>query len=76
GIPDVVDDGRNGLLVEPGDAQALAAALRRLWSSPDLRERLGAAATETSRSLSWSTYGERLVTGYARLLASGSRLAS
>ena len=46
GIPEMVEDGRSGLLVPPNDADALAAALRRLLSDVDLREQLGAAARE------------------------------
>jgi len=41
GIPELVEDGRSGLLVPPGDAQALAAALERLAGDPELRGRLG-----------------------------------
>jgi glycosyltransferase involved in cell wall biosynthesis len=44
GVAEVVEDGRNGLLVEPGDADALAAAIRRFFSDDDLRARLRAAA--------------------------------
>jgi glycosyltransferase involved in cell wall biosynthesis len=45
GIADLVDDGVSGLLVPPGDAEALAAALTRVLSDPGLAERL-AAGTE------------------------------
>lgn len=38
-----VRDGENGLLVSPGDPEALAAALRRLIEAPDLRRRMGEA---------------------------------
>ncbi|MEU1507347.1 glycosyltransferase [Kitasatospora sp. NPDC005748] len=48
GMPEVLDDGEQGLLVEPGDPVALAAALGRLADDPELRERLGAAARERS----------------------------
>jgi len=41
GIPEVVEDGLTGLLVQPGDAKTLADALARLLDAPDLRERLG-----------------------------------
>ena len=68
GIPDVIDEGRNGILVEPGDANALAAALRRLWSSPEERAAFAANARETALSLSWARYGERLLAGYDRVL--------
>ncbi|MCO5101418.1 MAG: glycosyltransferase [Burkholderiaceae bacterium] len=44
GMPEVVDDGVTGLLVEPGDVLALADALRRLVDDPALREQMGAAA--------------------------------
>ena len=44
GIPDIVEDGVSGLLVEPGDTSALADALVRLLSDPELAERLAAGA--------------------------------
>jgi glycosyltransferase involved in cell wall biosynthesis len=44
GIPEVVDDGRTGLLVPPSDAPALGAALAQLVRSADLRRDLGVAA--------------------------------
>jgi glycosyltransferase involved in cell wall biosynthesis len=44
GIPELVADGETGLLVPPGDADALAGALRRLVADPGLRRRLGEAA--------------------------------
>jgi glycosyltransferase involved in cell wall biosynthesis len=40
-IPELVDDGVNGLLVPPADAQALASALDRLTCRPQLRRELG-----------------------------------
>ena len=44
GIPDVVADGKTGLLVPPADAVALAEALERVLSDRPLAERLGAEA--------------------------------
>ena len=49
GNEDVVDHGRSGLLVPPGDVQALAAALQCLLDEPALRARLGQAAAEDVR---------------------------
>jgi colanic acid/amylovoran biosynthesis glycosyltransferase len=46
GIPELVEDGVSGLLVAPGDARALADALRRLHDDPALRSRLGRAGRE------------------------------
>ncbi|MBA3245733.1 MAG: glycosyltransferase family 4 protein [Actinobacteria bacterium] len=48
GIPDLVHDGENGLLVEPGDVAALADALARVLGDPTLAERLGQEAHESS----------------------------
>jgi glycosyltransferase involved in cell wall biosynthesis len=47
GIPEVLTDGVDGLLVAPGDSQALAEALGRLAKSPSLRERIGEAGYQT-----------------------------
>ena len=44
GIPDLVEDGVNGLLVEPEDVDELGDALRRILTDPDLAERLGRGA--------------------------------
>jgi glycosyltransferase involved in cell wall biosynthesis len=43
GVPDVVRDGEDGVLVEPGRTEELAAALARLAADPRLRARMGAA---------------------------------
>jgi glycosyltransferase involved in cell wall biosynthesis len=43
GIPELVEDGRSGLLVPPGDVRRLAGALRRLAEDPALAAQLGAA---------------------------------
>jgi glycosyltransferase involved in cell wall biosynthesis len=47
GIPDVVDDGANGLLVPAGDPTALAAAIARLLAHPALGGRLARNARAT-----------------------------
>jgi len=44
GVPEIVEDGVNGLLVPAGDPEALAAAIRRFFADGELRERLRAAA--------------------------------
>ena len=44
GVPEVVKDGENGLLVPPRDPSALAAAIARFFSDAELRARLSEAA--------------------------------
>jgi glycosyltransferase involved in cell wall biosynthesis len=47
GVPRLIQDGVNGLLVEPGTVSALAGAVGRLASDPELRTRLGRVGRET-----------------------------
>ena len=47
GIPDALRHGENGILVSPGNVDALAAAIRQLLLEPDRRAVLGRAARET-----------------------------
>ncbi|WP_426289331.1 glycosyltransferase family 4 protein [Ensifer adhaerens] len=44
GMAEMVQDGVNGITVSPNDPRALAAAMRRMAESPDLRRRLSANA--------------------------------
>jgi glycosyltransferase involved in cell wall biosynthesis len=44
GVAEVVRDGENGLLVEPGDTRAFVAAVRRYLDDADLQKQLRAAA--------------------------------
>jgi len=50
GLPEMLRDGETGLLVEPGDPRALAAALRSLADDPARAEALGAAAANDVRA--------------------------
>jgi glycosyltransferase involved in cell wall biosynthesis len=44
GVSEILEDGRNGIMIEPGDGPALENALRALLSNPGLRGRLGREA--------------------------------
>jgi len=58
-------DGQTGLVVAPGDPEALAAAINRLLDDAELRERLGAAARQ---AVAPYTY-EAMADGIGRALA-------
>lgn len=49
GVRDAVRDGENGLLVPPGDPQALASALATLLASRERRRELGSAGAQRAR---------------------------
>jgi glycosyltransferase involved in cell wall biosynthesis len=67
GIPEVVDDGVNGLLVAPERPDVLAEALVGLASDPVLREGLGRAARERAERLDAVEVASRLARVYSRL---------
>lgn len=70
GIGDVVDDGRTGLLVAPGDAGALASALGRLAEDGAARAALGAAArTSVAETFSMAAMARRTLELYRSCLA-------
>jgi len=52
GIPDLVQDGKNGILFPPGDAQALADGILSLIRRPDEARRMGNAGRQMSRHFS------------------------
>jgi glycosyltransferase involved in cell wall biosynthesis len=66
GIPELVEDGGNGLLVGVRDAPALAAALLRALGDGALRARLAAGARASAEA---RFSHRRMVEGYARLYA-------
>jgi len=70
GIPDVLEDGVSGLLVPPGDPEALATALQRLARDPAERERLGREARErATQRHGWDAAGRRFEECYAQAAA-------
>jgi glycosyltransferase involved in cell wall biosynthesis len=60
GMPDVVEDGFNGLLVPPANAAAIETAILQLCENEDLRAQLGRAAQETMRRHTWRRSAVRL----------------
>ncbi|MGI8557167.1 MAG: glycosyltransferase family 4 protein [Solirubrobacteraceae bacterium] len=69
GLPDVIQDGRTGLLVPPRDPSALATALICLLTDPVKRERIAAAAAECLPEFTIEAATQRFATLYETLAA-------
>jgi glycosyltransferase involved in cell wall biosynthesis len=62
---DVIRDGIEGIIVQPGDVDAIAAAIRRFYDNPDLVERMSRAArARVVENFTWDHYRERLLIAY------------
>ena len=70
GAPEFVDDGRTGVLVDPFDTQALAAALGGLLADDARRLAIGQAGHDRVRAYDWPTVAQRYRTLYAELAGS------
>jgi L-malate glycosyltransferase len=69
GIPEIVENGKNGILVEPENPQALCDAMTTLWNDSELAERLAVAGYETVRQdFQWETAATRYEATYMKLL--------
>ena len=65
GIPEVIVDGKTGLLVEAGDADALAAALIQLLTNDALRRSMGDAARQrVEENFTWEAIARSLLKVY------------
>jgi glycosyltransferase involved in cell wall biosynthesis len=64
GIPDVIEDGVNGLLVSPGEPEALARAIDHLLADRDLARRLSEGAQERAKDYDWEVLAERVLRVY------------
>jgi glycosyltransferase involved in cell wall biosynthesis len=75
GTDELVADGESGLLMAPGDSQALATALRRLLDDPDLGQRLAARARErVEEDLTRERMAARVTGVYEKLLGASQAL--
>ena len=62
---DVVRDGIEGLIVSPGDVEAIAGALQHLYQNPEIVERMGAAArARVVENFTWDHFRTRLLGAY------------
>jgi glycosyltransferase involved in cell wall biosynthesis len=64
GMLDFVRPGENGLLVPPGDPDALAARLKELVRDPDRARQLGEAARRSCQPMTWANAARDLLAAY------------
>jgi glycosyltransferase involved in cell wall biosynthesis len=69
GVPELVEDRRNGIIVAQGDEEALCQSMRELMIDRDLRGRLGGAAESVPAKFPWENTVNRLETVYRDVLS-------
>ena len=70
GIPELIDDGVNGLLTEPGDNEELADAIVKLLTDPDLAKELASRGREkVLKDFSLDRYTDDLIEAWTNLLS-------
>ncbi|MFI6349765.1 glycosyltransferase family 4 protein [Streptomyces sp. NPDC050560] len=73
---DLVDHGTTGLLVPPGDADAVRGAVAALAARPALRARFGAAGRAAVEGRTWQAVGDQLLDHYAEVLEARTAVAA
>jgi len=68
GVPELVRNNSEGLLVDPCDVKGLARAIVRLLKDPELRVRMGRSGTERVQSFSWDRTARVVQREYERAL--------
>jgi len=75
GYRTVITNGQEGLLVPPADEAALAAAITRLLSDEELRQRLGQAGRVTAQRYSWDRVASQVLNYYVEVARRQARKA-
>ena len=69
GVPEIIDHGRTGFLVEPGDPAALRKHMEKLIHDPDLNAAMSRHCLEEARKYSW----ENIIERFDRVLTEAAR---
>ena len=73
GVPDILGNGKDGILLPAGDYRKFASAVCSLWEDADERERLGrSAAGSAARRHNRESIKDQLLDSYNRILGSQS----
>lgn len=68
GIPDIIEEGYNGLIVPPKDVELLAAAIQKLAYTPDIRKKMAVHARQTvSQEFSWKCIAKEVLRVYEKV---------
>ncbi|AQW55106.1 glycosyltransferase family 4 protein [Streptomyces violaceusniger] len=73
---DLIDHGRTGLLVPPGDATEVTDAVSLLSADAKLRAALGHAGREAVEGRTWAAIGDQLIDHYTEVLAARTAVAA
>ncbi|GAC1630585.1 MAG: hypothetical protein NVS9B14_01360 [Candidatus Acidiferrum sp.] len=69
GASEIISDGENGLILrDPQDSPALAVLLRKIATSPELRNSLANAAEKTAARESWDAHADRMFAHFEEIL--------
>ena len=68
GIPEIIDDGKNGILVNPGSIMDLAQSLVHLLDNPSLMRKMGASSRKKVEQYTWQKIAEETEKIYSELL--------
>lgn len=69
GIPEIVVDGKTGILVEPGNSESLARSILKLLEDKELRKNLGREGKKYSEKFAWASISEKTLEVYEKVLA-------
>jgi glycosyltransferase involved in cell wall biosynthesis len=73
GMKDIVEDGKNGLLITPGDSGQIVSSVELLMNDKGLRRRLGLQASQDAKhKYTWRAVAELVNAAYFSLLKSKS----
>ena len=74
GIPEIIEHGMNGMLVEPENPQALCEAMTTVWNDHELAERLACAGYATVKQhFQWKNITARYEGMFMKLLGQTTR---
>ena len=65
GIPEVIDEWKNGILVKPRDEEGLANAIHALYTDDELREKMGSAGRSFAEAHDWKDVSKKVEALYS-----------